>query len=123
MKHNLPGRVIAATDHPANTKFSRRYLNTLVREYVGCVKLSYCRRGTGTLVGVYRSAEAGMEEDPATPWSVVCEPHGSIVSVHSRRAAFAVSADSTEFCDDCRDGKKPEPEEGGLGYMQGRGAS
>jgi NADH:ubiquinone oxidoreductase subunit F (NADH-binding) len=74
----------------------------------GCVRLSYCRRGTGPMIGVYKSDEAGMESDPETPWSVVCEEHNTIVCTFTRAEAMSTASDSRNFCDDCRELAPPE---------------
>lgn len=60
-------------------------------------------RSTGTVVTVYRADEAGMEDDPETPWATVCEDHGSIVCHKTRRLAESWLAAPEGFCDDCRD--------------------
>jgi len=82
---------------------TRRALDAEARTRAGCVKLSRCRRGKGTLVGVYRSVEAGIDADPACPWSVVCEDHGTLVGVRTRREAEESATDTRLFCDGCRD--------------------
>jgi hypothetical protein len=69
----------------------------------GCVALRFGNRGKGPIVGVYRNAESGMESDPETPWSVVCESHNTIVCIETRSAAKSIT-DPAEFCDDCRYG-------------------
>jgi hypothetical protein len=68
--------------------------------YAGCVTLRRSR-ATGTLVGVYHAVQAGMEDDPETPWMAVCEEHSTLVGLHTLAAAMA-STDPREWCDDCR---------------------
>jgi hypothetical protein len=86
------------------TRLSAAELKAQVAARAGCVKLAYSRHGAGPLVGVYKSLEAGMEDDPSTPWSVVCEEHGAIVGTRTRADAVLVSG-NTDFCDDCREDK------------------
>lgn len=67
----------------------------------GCVKL-WRTRTTRTLVGVYRSYEAGLETDESLPWSTVCEEHGYLVCSSSRRIAEAAALDR-DWCEVCSD--------------------
>jgi hypothetical protein len=69
----------------------------------GCVSQRRSR-ATGTLVGIYRAAQAGLEDDPATPWCVVCEEHHTLACVETLALARA-SRDPREWCDECRDGE------------------
>jgi len=66
----------------------------------GCVSLRRCRT-TGTIVGLYRSKEAGLESEEGCGWTAVCEDHGTLVSGSSRAALAGIS--SLEFCDECRE--------------------
>lgn len=63
-----------------------------------------------TLVGVWASDESGMESDHETPWTTSCEGHSTLVS--SRTLVSALLCDTTDFCDDCREGKPPTKETG-----------
>lgn len=72
----------------------------------GCVQLRTCR-ATGVEVGIYRSLEAGMESDPATPWSVVCEKHATLVSTETKAQALSTATDTRYWCDECR-AERPE---------------
>jgi hypothetical protein len=67
-------------------------------------------RSTGTLVGLYRSVEAGMESDPELPWSVVCEPHGGIVCTESRAHGRSAMSCPDDWCPVCQ-GDEPDPSE------------
>jgi len=58
-------------------------------------------RVTGTRVGVYNSAEAGIDTGEDA-WAVVCEDHGSIVAIPTRRMAEEHMVDPTLWCEDCR---------------------
>lgn len=80
---------------------TRAELDAEAAQRGGCVLLRRTRRGI--LVGLYRSDDAGMESDPATPWSTVCEAHGAIVCHASRRDAAASLPHPDGWCDDCRD--------------------
>lgn len=68
----------------------------------GCEKITRAR-ATGTLVGLYRSVEAGIETDPDSPWSTVCEEHHAVVCHETRRGAELAMARPDDWCDDCRD--------------------
>lgn len=58
-------------------------------------------RSTGTQVGLYRSAEAGLEADPELPWAVVCEDHGGIVCTATRAQARTAMSGPDEWCPRC----------------------
>lgn len=58
-------------------------------------------RSTGTMVGLYRNAESGMESDPETPWSVVCEEHGCLVCVATREIGRASMNCPDDWCPQC----------------------
>lgn len=66
----------------------------------GCIELRTTRKGTP--VGLYRSAEAGMETDPDHPYSTVCEAHGSLVCHETRRSAEQCLSHPEMWCDECR---------------------
>ncbi len=68
-------------------------------------------RKTGTTTAVYRAEEQGIESDPEFPYAVVCETHGTIVCVGTRRQAFDTAPDPTQFCDDCRAAEARPPAE------------
>lgn len=78
----------------------------------GCVT-QFVSRATGTVMGVYHGAQAGMECDEALPWSIVCERHNTLVSVETLSIAHKIR-DPREFCDDCR-----EMPEGSIAYCTG----
>ena len=59
-------------------------------------------RATGTLVGVYRAAEAGIEDDPTTPWATVCEPHGGCMCHSTRANAMRWAPHPQDWCPTCR---------------------
>jgi len=56
----------------------RQLLDILASRRAGCVKILKSR-STGQYVGLYRSAESGIEVDPDYPWTTVCEDHGGVV--------------------------------------------
>lgn len=56
---------------------------------------------TGQLVSLYRSVEAGIEDDPATPWATLCETHTSVVCHTTRELALHHLADPTGWCQPC----------------------
>ena len=58
-------------------------------------------RSTGTYVGLYRSAEAGMEDDPELPWSTVCEEHHTLVCHPTRKLAESHLSNPEGWCEEC----------------------
>ena len=59
-------------------------------------------RQTGTYVGVYRSAEAGLDDgDGATPWTTVCEEHSQTLACESRKQALYFASAPLDWCQDC----------------------
>ncbi len=80
----------------AMTKLSRE-----MPDYAGLV--DYRRaRSTGTFVGLYKSSEAGMEEDPELPWTTVCEEHSTLVCHRTRALAASHLPHPEEWCEDCQ---------------------
>lgn len=73
---------------------------------LGCVALVRAR-STGSLVGLYRTAETDLDEEIGS-WAVVCEAHHTILGVESKARARASMADPAAFCDDCRDANVPD---------------
>ena len=72
------------------------------RDHLGWVTARE-HRGLGW-VSLYRSAAAGMEDDPTLPWSTVCETHATLVC-HETRAAAEIALSLTnrlDWCEDCR---------------------
>ncbi|MSQ55772.1 MAG: hypothetical protein EXR31_10440 [Betaproteobacteria bacterium] len=58
-------------------------------------------RITGTRVGVYNSVEAEIDTGEDA-WAVVCEDHGAMVAMPTRRMAEESMGDPTMWCEDCR---------------------
>ena len=81
-------------------EFSAEELAVEASNRAGCVQLRYCR-DTGFLVGVYRSAEAGIEADPASPWTTLCEKHGLCCCHPNKRLALSHAA-MPEWCAECQ---------------------
>lgn len=72
-------------------------------DLVGCAAIVKTKR-TGQYGGVY------VSEDPdAGAWSSVCEGHGTVVALDTLAAARTSAADTTNFCDGCRDDLPPDP--------------
>lgn len=65
----------------------------------GCVEQHVCRR-TGGLMGLYAAAQAGIEDDPETPWAAVCENHGSVLVTRTQRLARSAMS-YPEWCEEC----------------------
>ncbi len=59
-------------------------------------------RETGQLVSVYRSNEAGIEDDPTIPWATLCETHSSVVCHSTRELALHHLTAPTGWCIPCR---------------------
>jgi hypothetical protein len=59
-------------------------------------------RSTGTLVGLYHAAEAGIDNDPENPWVTVCEEHNTFVSHQTRKHAEGFLSHPYEWCELCR---------------------
>lgn len=74
-----------------------------VAERAGCVILRKTRGGVR--VGLYRSADAGMECEPDEAWATVCEDHGSIATHRTRTLAEAWLSHPEEWCEDCEKGR------------------
>lgn len=58
-------------------------------------------RATATRVGVYNSAEAEIDTGDDA-WAVVCEDHGAIAAMPTRRMAEDHMGDPSLWCEDCR---------------------
>lgn len=61
-------------------------------------------RITGTIVGLYDAARAGIEVEPTTPWATVCEDHSTSVCHENQGLALKALADPSSWCDFCRNG-------------------
>jgi hypothetical protein len=66
-------------------------------DLVGCAAIVKTKR-TGQYGGVYIGDDAD-----AGAWSAICEGHGTVVGLDTLAAARTSAADTTNFCDDCRD--------------------
>lgn len=69
--------------------------------YAGRVE---CRRNrvTGARVGLYHTGQAQLDEDSGK-WSIICEDHGSILSLDTMSAARSHMADVAGWCEYCRE--------------------
>lgn len=82
----------------------RRKPNTKVYNFkglAGCVTQRKARQ-TSTLVGIYKSAPAGMESDPELPWATVCEVHSTLVCHSSLKNAMYAASQPRDWCEFCR---------------------
>jgi hypothetical protein len=59
-------------------------------------------RETGTLVSLYRSAEAGIEDDPSLPYTTMCEAHGGCVCHANKTLAMGWVAHPLTWCEGCQ---------------------
>ena len=76
-----------------------------VRQYseagrAGCVQLRRSKR-TGTMVGIYHTAQAEMDDDPKNPWVTVCEDHGTFCTHAALRDAREHAPD-VDWCEACQ---------------------
>lgn len=78
------------------SRATRAQLDREQADRAGCVALAYSRRA-GTLRGVYRAREQGLEDEG---WATICEDHSTLVISETR--ALAMASDTPDFCDDCR---------------------
>lgn len=70
-----------------------------IRErYAGVIE-SRNRRATGTVVTIYRAADAGLDS-AGGDWATVCEDHGAICN-HETLAMARAHAPYGEWCEDC----------------------
>jgi hypothetical protein len=76
----------------------------------GCVQVRTARI-TATPVGVYHAAQAGMEDDPESPWATVCEPHGIVITHGTLAVAKSWASHPEEWCEFCL-AKFTEPRKG-----------
>lgn len=67
----------------------------------GCVEQRR-NRATGSLVGLYNAAQAGMDPD-AGAWVTLCETHSCCVNHPTLAAARSHLADPAGWCEFCRD--------------------
>lgn len=67
----------------------------------GCVS-QHRSRITGTLVGVYNSQQAGLEDDPTAKWTTVCEDHGYLVGHRTLALAISHAPVSHDWCEECK---------------------
>jgi hypothetical protein len=59
--------------------------------------------GERTIVGIYKAAEAGIEDDEdAGRYATVCEIHSSCIIHPTRALAFDHAQDPAGWCEDCR---------------------
>lgn len=58
---------------------------------------------TKTLVGVYHSEQAGLENDPTAKWMTVCEDHGYLVGHPTLAIANSHAPVPNEWCETCKE--------------------
>jgi hypothetical protein len=66
--------------------------------------VGYARsRATGTIVGVYNGAAAGLDTaDGAEPWTTVCEDHAGVCAHRTRALAMSWASHPDEWCPICQ---------------------
>jgi hypothetical protein len=73
-------------------------------DYAG-IRVYRRSRQTGTMVGLYRSEDAGID---GAPWACVCEDHGTILCVDTRQIAESYVSYPLEWCDACRENQQAQ---------------
>lgn len=58
-------------------------------------------RASGTLIGIYHAAQAGLDDDPALPWATVCEEHSTLV-LHPTLRLARYHAAVPMWCEYCQ---------------------
>lgn len=74
----------------------------------GCLMLRRAR-STKTLVGLYKAAEARLDEEGG-PYVTVCEPHAGCVNHETLKDARDFLSHPEEWCSVCQ-GHDPAPED------------
>lgn len=74
-------------------------------ERAGCVLLRKTR--AGIVVGVYNTAEAGLDSTEGA-WACVCETHGGIVNFNTKTGAKSWVSHPEDWCPDCQEIKNKE---------------
>jgi hypothetical protein len=87
---------------------TRAALEAERRSRAGCIQLRRAR-STGTLVGVYRAGEAGLEDEPGYPWATVCEEHATLIVHETRALAVSHAAAPEGWCEECGDQTAIDP--------------
>ncbi len=75
-------------------------------DYAGLVQYRRAR-STGTHVGIYNNAQAGIGEGDPNPWSTVCEEHGGIVTHPTLELARAHAPRPDDWCPTCQGFNQP----------------
>jgi hypothetical protein len=79
----------------------RAKLDAMRDSRAGCLVLRWTRSKPKALVGLYCSAEAGLDVE-AGPYATVCETHSSIVHHASHRIALSWLPAPSTWCDECQ---------------------
>lgn len=87
---------------PSPNRAVRDALDKEMKSRAGCVALRRART-TGVLVGLYKSAEAGMESGEGCEWSTVCEDHGGVVGHSLRTLADRHLSHPESWCPTCQE--------------------
>lgn len=95
------GKLVLGAALVSDTLKKKLFKGLEISSRSGCLKLQRSR-ATGTMVGLYRSAES-FEEDLALPYTTVCEDHGTLASHATRALAEAAMPAPHSWCDDCHE--------------------
>lgn len=95
------GYAAFAKANPKNKTVAKLRRKLRLPNHAGIIE-SRKNRASGTTIGLYHSAESGLELDPALPYSTVCETHGNIVC-HETLASARQSMSQPDWCEDCQE--------------------
>lgn len=68
--------------------------------YAGCVERRRARQ-TGRLIYLVQAAQAGIEDDPATPWATICDEHSGVICHGTLAEARSMMSDPLGWCEAC----------------------
>lgn len=96
-------------------------------ERTGCMKLKVACQ-TCTVVGLYRSLEAGITKDRTTPYAIVCEGsegdyHGGVLCCETYQVGKLYLGKPLLWCDYCKEKKRRHDLGLDLGDPEDRGSS
>jgi len=81
----------------------RLALDAEQRARAGCITLRRAR-STRTIVGLYKSREADMDDDEGElPYTTFCEEHNTLVSHATRKIAEGHLSHPEQWCEDCQE--------------------
>jgi hypothetical protein len=97
----VPEVPVPATVQPGTVERNPKGIVIPFPDNAGLI-LTRKNRITGYYVSLYRSEDAGIESDPETPYTTVCEQHGTCVCHSTRKLAEGHMAGSFDWCGYCQ---------------------